>query len=156
MQTKIINWINKNRKKYNDTQILNALIKKLTQKEVNIPFEDFYRAYDYKKSKTVAEKSWNSLTDEERTLTMKVLPDYVASTNKDGTYPPRKHPSTWLNQSCWNDEIVVSAENKKAEKEISLKPKRFIPDREPTEEDRARGRKKMDALKKKLNINKIR
>jgi len=154
MQRKIINWINKNRSKYTDTQILNALIKKLEPKEVNIPFDTFYQLYDYKKSKTLAEKSWNALTDEERTITMKVLPDYVASTNKDGTYPTRKHPSTYLNQKCWNDEIVVSAENKKAEKETKLKPKRFIPDKEPTAEDRARDRVKMEELRKRLKFNK--
>jgi hypothetical protein len=75
-------------------------------KIINIPFSTFWNLYDYKKSKPIAEKKWNSLTDEEREKVIEALPDYVASTNKNGKYPPRKYPTTYLNQEGWEDEII--------------------------------------------------
>jgi len=75
-------------------------------KIINIPFSTFWNLYDYKKSKPIAEKKWNSLTDEEREKVIEALPDYIASTNKNGKYPPRKYPTTYLNQEGWEDEII--------------------------------------------------
>jgi len=31
----------------------------------------------------------------------------VNNTNKDGTYPTRKDPKTYLYNSSWNDEIIT-------------------------------------------------
>ena len=76
------------------------------EKMINIPFSTFWNLYDYKKSKPIAEKKWNSLTDEEREKVIEALPDYVASTNKNGKYPSRKYPTTYLNQEGWEDEII--------------------------------------------------
>jgi len=76
------------------------------EKIINIPFSTFWNLYDYKKSKPIAEKKWDSLTDEEREKVIEALPDYIASTNKNGKYPPRKYPTTYLNQEGWEDEMI--------------------------------------------------
>ena len=74
-----------------------------TAKLINIPFEEFWSAYDKKQDRAKCEKKWDSLTDEERLLTMKHLPAYIESTpNKQY----RKHPATYLNSEAWNNEVI--------------------------------------------------
>lgn len=76
-------------------------------------FDIFWDKYDYKKSKDVAFKKWMKLKDADIEKIMEVVDDYVKSTpNKNF----RKHPSTWLNQKCWNDEIILT--EKKQEENI--------------------------------------
>ena len=67
-------------------------------------FEDWWLWYDYKKSKEKAKKSWNSLTEQEKDLALQTVQSYVEST-PDKTF--RKHPTTYLNQKCFNDEIIT-------------------------------------------------
>ena len=65
-------------------------------------FQDFWDAYDHKKSRVKAEVAWKRLKQGDKEKAMEVIPAYVRSTpNKKF----RKHPTTWLNQECWNDEI---------------------------------------------------
>jgi uncharacterized protein YdaU (DUF1376 family) len=68
-------------------------------------FEDFWSLYDYKKSKKAAEKAWLKIRVDSCLLIeiLHATKDYVKNT-PDKTY--RKHPATWLNQRCWEDEIV--------------------------------------------------
>jgi hypothetical protein len=69
-------------------------------------FDDFWRVYDKKVERPAAEKSWRRI-DMTPDLLIKILQAakvYVKST-PDKTY--RKNPSTWLNNQCWNDEVVV-------------------------------------------------
>ena len=67
-------------------------------------FEDWWLWYDYKKSKEKAKKSWNTLTEQEKDLALQTVQNYVQST-PDKTF--RKHPTTYLNQKCFNDEIIT-------------------------------------------------
>ena len=84
---------------------------------INITFEKFWKLYDYKKNKPECEKLWNGekktkqghiINNDIRTLIIKQLPQYVANTHKDDTYPGRQHPKTYLYNEGWNDEIVTS------------------------------------------------
>jgi uncharacterized protein YdaU (DUF1376 family) len=66
-------------------------------------FEEWWLWYDYKVSKEKAKKSWNKLNENEKDLALQSVQAYVQST-PDKTY--RKHPTTYLNQKCFNDEII--------------------------------------------------
>jgi DNA-binding MarR family transcriptional regulator len=70
-------------------------------------FEIFWRIYDKPISKKPAKEKFIKLAIEDCVKCVEVVSNYVKSTpNK--TF--RKHVSTWLNQECWNDEIVVVEE----------------------------------------------
>ena len=76
---------------------------------INIPFSNFWDKYDYcKGKKSDVEAKWIALTDEERTLTMESLDNYLLST-PDKTY--RKYPMSYLNTEAWNDEHIVPVAN---------------------------------------------
>jgi len=66
-------------------------------------FEEFWDLYDYKKSKDKAEKAWKTLNKEEKALALHHAPLYVKST-PDKQF--RKHPTTYLNNKNFNDEII--------------------------------------------------
>tara|TARA_Y100001963_G_scaffold72041_1_gene100140 strand:- start:5568 stop:6389 length:822 start_codon:yes stop_codon:yes gene_type:complete len=73
-------------------------------KKINITFEEFWIAYDYKKGdKEKISKKWESLKDRDRIDIMEHLKLYIKST-PDKQY--RKHPLTYLNNKSWNDEII--------------------------------------------------
>lgn len=79
---------------------------KVKESKVNIldsEFEEWWIAYDYKKSKEKAITSWNTLTQQEKNIALSCVLEYVKST-PDKSY--RKHPTTYLNQKCFNDEIT--------------------------------------------------
>ena len=67
-------------------------------------FEDWWLWYDYKISKDKAKKSWNKLNEQEKDLALQSVQAYVEST-PDKSY--RKHPTTYLNQKSFNDEIIT-------------------------------------------------
>jgi hypothetical protein len=67
-------------------------------------FEDWWLWYDYKISKDKAKKSWNKLNESEKDLALQTVQAYVEST-PDKSY--RKHPTTYLNQKSFNDEIIT-------------------------------------------------
>lgn len=71
-------------------------------------FEDFWKSYPRKTAKTVAEKSFSKLKVDPVLLDkMLIALDIQKSssqwTRDSGSYIP--HPSTWLNQRRWEDEI---------------------------------------------------
>ena len=66
-------------------------------------FERFWMLYDKKVGKPVCIKKWNKISNEDKELIFKNLPAYIKST-PDKKY--RKDPATWLNQECWNDELI--------------------------------------------------
>ena len=81
-------------------------IKESKVNKVNIIDEDFDRfwdLYDYKKSRDKAEKAWKTLNKEEKALALQNAPLYVKST-PDKQF--RKHPTTYLNNKNFNDEII--------------------------------------------------
>ena len=67
-------------------------------------FEDWWLWYDYKISKDKAKKSWNKLNEKEKDLALQSVQAYVNST-PDKSF--RKHPTTYLNQKSFNDEIIT-------------------------------------------------
>ena len=69
------------------------------------PFEAFWNLYNYKIGKYKSKAKWNLLSIEEKKKSMEVVADYVKST-PDVKF--RKHPLTWLNGKCWDDDINFS------------------------------------------------
>jgi uncharacterized protein YdaU (DUF1376 family) len=67
-------------------------------------FEEWWIWYDYKVSKDKAKKSWNKLNEQEKDLALQSVQAYVRST-PDKSF--RKHPTTYLNQKSFNDEIIT-------------------------------------------------
>lgn len=67
-------------------------------------FDDWWNAYDKKCGRKKAEARWNRLPSFEKIACMKATPAYVRAT-PDKAY--RKHPLTYLNGECWNDEIII-------------------------------------------------
>ena len=69
-------------------------------------FDEFWEAYPRKTSKAEARKAWNKLKPNEE-LREKMLASIEAWKNTDQWREPRyiPHPSTWLNQERWNDEV---------------------------------------------------
>lgn len=65
-------------------------------------FDFFWDTYDYKVGRPKAEKAWSRLTDDQRENVMEHLKVYIPST-PDKKF--RKHPTTYLNNKSWEDEI---------------------------------------------------
>ena len=73
---------------------------------INIPFDEFWDLYDYKKGKkSKIEAKWESLKDSDRIAIMDNIPAYKSST-PDKQF--RKQPMAYLNNEAWLDEIVQS------------------------------------------------
>lgn len=66
-------------------------------------FENWWIWYDYKISKDKAKKAWDKLNDEEKNIALEKVAEYIEST-PDKSF--RKHPTTYLNQKSFNDEII--------------------------------------------------
>ena len=69
-------------------------------------FELWYEIYDYKKARIVAERAWLKIDPSLYPLIMEHTEQLVKVTYKDGTFPSRPFPSTYLNQMRWEDEIT--------------------------------------------------
>lgn len=69
----------------------------------NYDFDDFWDLYDKKVCRVKCEKKWNRLPHQTRSLIMEKLPLYIESTP---TKKWRKNPETYLNNECWNDEVI--------------------------------------------------
>lgn len=66
-------------------------------------FEYFWEQYDKKIDRVKCEKIWNNLSDEEINKILTSVCDYVQA-NNDKQF--RKHPTTYLNNKSFNDEII--------------------------------------------------
>ena len=85
----------------NENEDVNRNINKV--KIIDTLFEEFWDLYDYKKSRDKAEKAWKNLNQEEKALALQHAPVYAQST-PDKQF--RKHPTTYLNNKSFNDEII--------------------------------------------------
>ena len=85
----------------NENEDVNRNITKV--KIIDTQFEEFWDLYDYKKSRDKAEKAWKTLNKEEKALALQHAPVYAQST-PDKQF--RKHPTTYLNNKSFNDEII--------------------------------------------------
>jgi hypothetical protein len=88
----------------NETITKNRTKTKTKTEILDAKFEDWWLWYDYKISKDKAKKSWNKLNESEKDLALQTVQAYVEST-PDKSY--RKHPTTYLNQKSFNDEIIT-------------------------------------------------
>lgn len=66
-------------------------------------FDDFWNDYDLKIGKKICEPKFKKLTDKQKQKIKETLPAFLSKI-KDKKYQP--HPSTYLNQERWNDEIT--------------------------------------------------
>lgn len=72
------------------------------------PFDEFWENYNKKNDRTACEKKFAKLTEKEKEFIWSHVPKYVLST-PDKQY--RKNPETYLNNKCWNDEIINTSKN---------------------------------------------
>jgi hypothetical protein len=69
-------------------------------------FSDFWNAYDKKVGdKTKLEKKYNAISETDRQTIKEHLQNYILST-PEKKY--RKNPETYLNNKCWNDEVIFN------------------------------------------------
>jgi hypothetical protein len=68
-----------------------------------LPFETFWNMYDKKVERKKCEQKYSSINESDREIILEKLPEYIQSTPNPAF---RKHPLTWLNGACWNDEIM--------------------------------------------------
>lgn len=88
----------------NASKVNKSKIKESKVKLIDNEFEDWFLWYDKKLGKDKAQKAWDILSKEEKSLALKTVQSYVEST-PDKQY--RKHPTTYLNQKSFNDEIII-------------------------------------------------
>lgn len=90
------------------------------EKIVDIPvysFDEFWNDYGKKEDRKKCETKWKKITDKQKDAIRVHVPLYVQST-PDIQY--RKNPSTYLNNECWNNEIIQR-------KPVSLPPPNYNP-----------------------------
>jgi hypothetical protein len=94
----------------NDNDIKKTKTKKL--------FEEFWELYDYKKSKPKALKAYESaLKKTDHANIIEGVRKYKEARGVDCSY--WKHPTTWLNQGCWEDEYKNSISIQDPQEEYS-------------------------------------
>lgn len=76
-------------------------------KELNVPFEDFWNAYEKKVGlKNKVEAAWRKLTNKEREAAMAYIPKYKEA-QPEKMY--RKDPIGFIHSKKWEDEIIKTA-----------------------------------------------
>lgn len=83
---------------------------KTTKENILSKFEEFWKNYPLKKGKAHAEKAWQKVDSE----LLPVILEAITNQKKEKQQliqanqfcPEWKHPSTWLNARCWEDEVV--------------------------------------------------
>jgi biotin operon repressor len=81
-----------------------------TKKKDLFMFEEFWKAYDYKKKRCDCEKAWCKLDIPTREIILKAVPNYVLN-SPEKQY--RMHPLKYLSKRCWEDEITPKFKNNK-------------------------------------------
>ena len=67
-------------------------------------FEKFWELYDYKKAKAKAKKAFLKVDTRQYPNIFEHVKVFVKYTFKNGGYPSRPYPATYLNQERWHDE----------------------------------------------------
>lgn len=92
----------------NELQITNN---EITKTEINNNFDEFYSLYPRKEAKQKALQAYLKAikkVDKDTLLEgLKKYIDYIKTNKKEREFI--KHPATWLNQGCWEDEYSVKA-----------------------------------------------
>lgn len=81
-------------------------------------FDQFWSAYPVKKSKSKAKMIYMKLVGNDPSLSQAIL-DAIEAQKKEreankmaGKFVPEwKHPTTWLNQGCWEDEVTYTEQH---------------------------------------------
>lgn len=100
----------------NTNKNININKNKNINKEDNKQFEAFWNLYNKKIARDECLKKWNFLKQEDREKIIATLPDRLKKFGWE--YQP--HPSTYLNQKRWNDEVASA----KVDKEKALEERR--------------------------------
>ena len=79
-------------------------------------FEEFWELYQKKVEKDRCLRLWAKMSEDDKKACIKAVPLYVAST-ADKKY--RKNPSTYLNNRCWNDEIIGDSKEQQRQQRLS-------------------------------------
>ena len=82
---------------------------KVNNKSNIYSFQEFYDDYGKKVSRTAAEKAFKKLTVNDLQKIKEVLPQWKKQYVKQKEYQP--HPSTWLNQRRWEDDLINDKQN---------------------------------------------
>jgi len=77
-------------------------------------FEKFWNMYDYRKNKKKAKQAFMKISIKEYDKIFKHIPLYIENDGKDKQW--RKHPTTYINNECWNDEIIKKENNNNIKK----------------------------------------
>jgi hypothetical protein len=80
-------------------------------------FEEFWQYYPKRKDKGRAFDKYNKLLSKEYNLHETIIAalkaqnlERIAKQSKNLWQPEPKHPTTWLNAECWNDEVINTME----------------------------------------------
>lgn len=90
------------------TNTNNILSENIAETESIFSFDEFWNAYGKKVGNAKCKKMYAKISEQEREKIKAHVPQYVAST-PDKKY--RKDPQTYLNNKCWNDEIICNVSN---------------------------------------------
>jgi len=103
-----------------DSKILPIIVKTRKQcKKYSDAFLFFWNLYPVKKSKGKAFEIWNRLKKKNQLPDLDILKTAIKNQTEEKKYllennkfcPEWKHPTTWLNQSCWEDETSKPEED---------------------------------------------
>ena len=88
-------------------------LKKEKEKQVLDSFNSFWKLYPRKKSRETALKAFKkSILAADPSTIMNGLKRYLEEIRvKNTTQEYIKHPATWLNQQCWEDEYITASIN---------------------------------------------
>lgn len=78
-----------------------------TEEEAEKEFQKFWTAYGKKGNLKQTRRRWHNLSKTKKALAMDKVTAYVKST-PEKCY--RKGGEVWLNNECWNDEIIEAAQ----------------------------------------------
>jgi len=82
---------------------------KVNNKSNIYSFQEFYDDYGKKVSRSAAERAFSKLKEEDLKKIKEVLPQWKKQYVKEKDYQP--HPSTWLNQRRWEDDLKIDNKN---------------------------------------------
>ena len=113
----------------------------------DISFDDFYKLYPRKISRSNAEKSFKKLNKRDKVLAYEGIVKYNKFWAENKTEPQYiPYPSTWLNQKRWEDELIIK-EVKTSKSNHDAEVLKFREKQKRLEDDAASEDEIQDALK---------
>ena len=87
--------------------------KRQRKEEYSVDFSEFWNEYPNKVEKKKAYKKWQTLKKQNQLPTLNIILSSIKNQknwreNSNGEFRPEwKHPTTWLNAGCWDDETTT-------------------------------------------------